>query len=46
MRNIAIVKNAYKIVIGKFKERPRHGWEDNIEIYLKEIGCKDWTKFM
>jgi hypothetical protein len=20
-------------------ERPRHRWEDNIEIYLRDIGC-------
>jgi hypothetical protein len=23
--------------------RPRHGWEDNIKMYLQEVGCFGWT---
>jgi len=23
--------------------RPRHRWEDNIKIYLLEVGCEVWT---
>jgi hypothetical protein len=36
---------------GKLKERdhlgrPRHRWEDNIKIYLQEVGCRfvDWIE--
>jgi hypothetical protein len=43
------MRNAYKILVGKLKgekppRRPRHRWEDNIRLYLREIGCKgvDW----
>jgi len=27
-------------------ERPRHRWEDNIKMYLQEVGCgyMDWIK--
>jgi hypothetical protein len=37
------VRNAYVIVVGKPEEkrplgRPRHGWEDNIRMYFREIG--------
>jgi hypothetical protein len=36
-------QNAYRILVGKPERkrqlgRPRHGWEDNIKIYLREIG--------
>jgi hypothetical protein len=24
-------------------ERPRHRWEDNIKMYLKEVGWGAWT---
>jgi len=35
------MKNAYKILVGKSKgkkppRRPRHRWEDNIRLYLRE----------
>jgi hypothetical protein len=23
--------------------RPRHRWEDNIKMYLQEVGCGVWT---
>jgi ribosome biogenesis protein Nip4 len=43
------VRNAYKILIGKPESkrplrRPRRRWEDNIRMYLREIGCEvvDW----
>jgi hypothetical protein len=37
------MRNAYKILVGKPEEktprgRPRHRWEDNIRLYLREIG--------
>jgi hypothetical protein len=36
-------KNAYRILVGKPERktplgRPRHGWEDNIKMDLREIG--------
>jgi hypothetical protein len=47
--NMGEMRNAYKILVGKPEgkrplRRPRHTWEDNIKINLKEIGCKgvDW----
>jgi len=38
------MRNAYRISIRKLKEkrplgRSRHRWEDNISMYLKEMGC-------
>jgi hypothetical protein len=35
--------NAYKVLVGKPERkrplgRPRHGWEDNIKMDLREIG--------
>jgi hypothetical protein len=43
------MRNAYKILVGKSEEtrpfgRHRHRWEDNIEMFLKEIGLEvlDW----
>jgi hypothetical protein len=40
------IGNAYKILIGKPKGkrpfgRPRFRWEDNIKIYLREVGFVD-----
>lgn len=37
--------NAYKITVGKWEQkrpfwRPRHTWEDNIKMGLKDTGCK------
>jgi len=43
------VRNTYKMLFGKPEERrplgkPKHRWEDNIRMDLKEIGWKgmDW----
>jgi hypothetical protein len=43
------VRNAYNILVGKPEGkiplgRPRHRWEDNIRMYLREIGWEvvDW----
>jgi hypothetical protein len=43
------MRNAYNILIGKFKERrpcnrPRHRWEDNIKLGIEE-GARVWTGF-
>jgi hypothetical protein len=37
-------RNAYRILVGKpegrrLLGRPRHRWEDNIKMDLREIGC-------
>jgi hypothetical protein len=37
------MRNVYKILVGEPQrkrpfERPRHRWEDNIRMYLREIG--------
>jgi hypothetical protein len=44
------MRNAYKVVVGKFKGkkqlvRPSCRWEDNIKMDLKETACGnvDWT---
>jgi hypothetical protein len=41
--------NAYRILVGKQEAkrplgRPRHRWDDNIKMYLREIGLrgKEW----
>jgi hypothetical protein len=35
------VRNAYKILVGKpERKRPRFTWEDNITMYLREIGSE------
>jgi hypothetical protein len=39
------MRNAHKILVRKLEgktplERPRHSWEDNIELNLKKIGCE------
>jgi hypothetical protein len=43
------MRNAYRILVRKpegdrLLRRPRHRWEDNIRMDLKEIGweCVDW----
>jgi hypothetical protein len=43
------MRNAYKSLFGKpggrrLLGRPRHGWEDNIKIDVKETACEvvDW----
>ena len=42
-------RNAYRVLVGKPESkrplgRPRHKWEDNIKMDLKEMGCDlgDW----
>jgi hypothetical protein len=47
--HIGGMRNVYKIFIGKLEVekllgRPRHRWEDNIRMDLRDIGCKgvDW----
>jgi hypothetical protein len=40
------IRNAYNILVGKSEGkrllgRPRHRWEDNIRMYLREIGWED-----
>ena len=37
-------RNAYRVLVGKPEgkrplERPRRRWEDNIKMYLREVGC-------
>ena len=37
-------RNAYRVLVGepegkRSSGRPRRRWEDNIKIYLKEVGC-------
>jgi hypothetical protein len=43
-------RGAYRALVGKpegrrLLERPRHRWEDNIKMDLREVGCggADWT---
>jgi hypothetical protein len=42
-------RGVYRVLVGKPEGkrplgRPRHRWEDNIRIYLQEVGCggTDW----
>ena len=42
-------RNAYRVLVGKPEGkrplgRPRHRWEDNIKMDLREVGCDlgDW----
>jgi hypothetical protein len=44
------IRNSYKILVGKPERkrlfgRPRHRWEDNIKMHLREVGLEgvDWT---
>jgi hypothetical protein len=48
---MADLRNAHKILVGKPERkrplgRPRHKWDDNIIMGLREIGSKDvdWTQ--
>ena len=41
----------YRVLVGEPEEkrplrRPRRRWEDNIKMYLQEVGCEgmDWTE--
>jgi hypothetical protein len=41
-------RNAYRILVGKPEGkrplgRPRHTWEGDIKMELREIGCVVWT---
>ena len=43
-------RNAYIVLVGKPEEKrplewPRHRWEDNIKMDLREVGCdpRDWV---
>jgi hypothetical protein len=45
------IRNAYKVLVQKPEgkrpyKRPRHRWEDNIRMYLREISGKVWTGFI
>jgi hypothetical protein len=44
-------RGVYRVLVGKPEGkrplgRPRHRWEDNIEMYLQEVGCRgvDWIE--
>jgi len=44
-------RGVYRVLVGKPEGkrplgRPRHRWEDNIKLYLQEVGCEgmDWIK--
>ena len=43
----------YRVLVGKPEGkrqpgRPRHGWEDNIEMDLLDVGCRgmEWTELV
>jgi hypothetical protein len=37
-------RSVYRVLVGKPEEkRPRHRWEDNIKMELREVGCGVWT---
>ena len=44
-------RGMYRVLVGKPERkrpllRPRHRWEDNIKMYLQEVGCggMDWIE--
>ena len=42
-------RGMYRILMGKPGGRrplgrPRHRWDDNIKIYVQEVGCWVWTE--
>jgi hypothetical protein len=42
-------RGAYRVLMGKLEGkrslgRPRHRWENNIKVDLKEVGCGVWTR--
>ena len=44
-------RGMYRVLVGKPERkrpllRPRHRWEDNIKMYLQEVGCGslDWIE--
>jgi hypothetical protein len=39
-------RNSYEVLVGKHEgQRPRHRWEGNIKISLKEIGWEGVERF-
>jgi len=41
-------RGVYRVLVGKPEGkrplgRPRRRWEDNIKMYLQEVGCGVWT---
>jgi hypothetical protein len=36
-------RGAYRASVGKPEGRPRRRWENNIKIYLPEVGWRAWT---
>ena len=41
-------RGVYRVLVGKPEGkrplgRPRHRWEDQIKMYLQEVGCGAWT---
>jgi hypothetical protein len=49
VEHMRVKRNIYRILVGNPEGkrplgRPRFGWEDNIEMNLREIGCSgmDW----
>jgi hypothetical protein len=41
-------RGVYRVLVGKPEGkrplgRPRRRWEDNIKMYLQEVGCGIWT---
>ena len=49
MGHVARMGGVYRVLVGKPEGnrslgRPRHRWEDNIKMYLHEVGCGsvDW----
>jgi hypothetical protein len=44
-------KGTYRVLVGKLEVKrplggPRHRWEDNIKMDLKEVGWRAWTEFI
>jgi len=44
-------RGAYKVLVGKPEGRrphvrPRRGWEDNIKVESREVGCGAWSGLM
>ena len=41
-------RGVYRVLVGKPEVkrplgRPRRSWEDNIKMYLQEVGCRVWA---
>lgn len=39
-------REAYRILVGEPERKIRHRWEDNVEMELKDVGCRVWTEFI